>query len=75
MLAKFIHLSLCLVPVLAASVAFIGMGFWLRRKQYGPEYDVGGMVAIVLGLLLALGGVLMVLAFVAYTGPPLPLEH
>ncbi len=42
MLSLFIQFSLCLFPVLAISVAFIGTGFWLRRKQYGPQYDVGG---------------------------------
>ena len=45
MLSQFIQFSLYLFPVLAISVAFIGTGFWLRRKQYGPQYDVGGMVA------------------------------
>ena len=72
MLSLFIQFSLYLFPVLAISVAFIGTGFWLRRKQYGPQYDVGGMVAIVIGSLIAICAVLMVVLSVAFTGPPLP---
>ena len=67
MLSKFIWLLLYLFPVLATSVAFIGTGFWVRRKQYGPPYDVGGMVAIVLGSLFAICAVLMVMLSVAFT--------
>ena len=67
MLSKFIWLLLSLFPVLAASVAFIGTGFWMRRKHYGPPYDVGGMVAIVLGSLFAMWAVLIVILTVAFT--------
>ena len=64
---KFVPLFLYLFPVLAASVAFIGTGIWIRRKNYGPGYDVGGMVAIVLGSLFALWAVVFVMLLVAYT--------
>ena len=56
-----LSISLALFPVLAASVAFIGTGFWVRRGHYGPPYDVGGMVAIVLGSLIAMWAVLTVM--------------
>ena len=56
-----------LFPVLAASVAFIGTGIWIRRKNYGPGYDVGGMVAIVLGSLFGLCAVLMATIVLLYT--------
>ena len=62
-----LSISLALFPVLAASVAFIGTGIWIRRKQYGPQYDVGGMVAIVLGSLIATVAVLTVILAVAFT--------
>ena len=67
MFSKFIPLFLYLFPVLATSVAFIGTGVWIRRKNYGPGYDVGGMVAIVLGSLFALWAVVMVMLLVAFT--------
>lgn len=60
-------LFLSLFPLLAASVAFIGMGIWVRRKNYGPGYDVGGMVAIVLGSIFALWAVLMVILNVLFS--------
>ena len=62
-----LSISLALFPVLAASVAFIGTGIWVRRKQYGPQYEVGGMVAIVLGSLFATLAVLKVILAVAFT--------
>ena len=62
-----LSISLALFPVLAASVAFIGTGIWIRRKQYGPQYDVGGMVAIVLGSLIAMWAVLTVIFAVVFT--------
>ena len=67
MFSKFIPIFIYLFPVLATSVAFIGTGVWIRRKNYGPGYDVGGMVAIVLGLLFATCAVLMATIVVAYT--------
>ena len=67
MLLQFSGLALSLFPVLAASVAFIGIGVWVRRKNYGPGYDVGGMVAIVIGSLIALWAVVMVMLVVAFT--------
>ena len=67
MLSQFGALALSLFPVLAASVAFIGTGIWIRRKNYGPGCDVGGMVAIVIGSLIALWAVVMVLLVVGFT--------
>ena len=60
-------LFLSLFPLLAASVAFIGTGIWVRRKNYGPGYDVGGMVAIVLGSLFAVWATLMVVLNVLFS--------
>ena len=60
-------LFLSLFPLLAASVAFIGTGIWVRRKDYGPGYDVGGMVAIVLGSLFAVWAALMVVLNVLFS--------
>ena len=60
-------LFLSLFPLLAASVAFIGTGIWVRRKNYGPGYDVGGMVAIVLGSLFAVWAALMVVLNVLFS--------
>ena len=67
MFSNSISLFLYLFPVLATSVAFIGTGVWIRRKNYGPGYDVGGMVAIVLGSLIALWAVVMVMLAVGFT--------
>ncbi len=67
MLSEFTSFFLYLFPVLATSVAFIGTGVWIRRKNYGPGYDVGGMVAIVLGSLFAVWAVVMVVLVVAFT--------
>ena len=67
MFTKFIPIFIYLFPVLATSVAFIGTGVWIRRKNYGPGYDVGGMIAIVLGSIIALWAVVMVMILVAYT--------
>ena len=67
MFFKFIPLFLYLFPVLATSVAFIGTGVWIRRKNYGPGYDVGGMVAIVLGSLIALWAFVMVMLVVGFS--------
>ena len=67
MLSEFVWLLLSLFPILSASVALIGTGVWIRRKNYGPGYDVGGMVAIVLGSLFALWAVVIVMIVVAFT--------
>ena len=67
MFSNSISLFLYLFPALAASVAFIGTGVWIRRKNYGPGYDVGSMVAIVLGSLIALWAVVMVMLAVVFT--------
>ena len=64
-------ISLIPAAMLAVSGSLVGTGVWLVRKQYGPAYHVGGVVAIVLGALCALGMILVLIGFVAFTGPPL----
>ncbi len=66
MLSKSIWLLLSLFPMLATSVALIGTGLWVRRKHDEPPYDVGGMVAIVLGALIATWAVFTVILAVAF---------
>ena len=64
-------ISLILATMLAISGSLVGTGVWLVRKQYGPAYHVGGVAAIVLGALCALGAILVLIGFLAFTGPPL----
>ena len=64
-------ISLILAAMLAVGGSLIGTGVWLVRKQFGPGYQMGGVAAIVLGSLCALGAVLVLIGFLAFTGPPL----
>ena len=64
-------ISLVLAAMLAVGSSLIGTGVWLVRKQFGPGYQMGGVAAIVLGSLCALGAVLVLIGFLAFTGPPL----
>ena len=68
---RYILLALVLATMLAVSGSLVGTGVWLVRKQYGPAYHVGGVAAIILGALCALGAFLVLIGFLAFTGPPL----
>ena len=68
---SYTFLIFSFVPAAIVSGSLIGFGVWLVKKHLGPAYHVAGVAAIVLGALCSLGAGLVLIGFLAFTGPPL----